>query len=95
MWTDAQRQRYNVLRRREQANELTPAEAVELDALVQELDRREAAYLGPANARKAEEIAELTRTIERLEAENSQLREYLRERRAFLERVKTSLIGFA
>lgn len=89
MWTDRKRRRYDWLRGREQADELTAEEAAELAALFRELDDREAAYLAPANARREEEIAEVAAAIERLEAENSQLREYLRERRAFLERVKS------
>jgi predicted nuclease with TOPRIM domain len=89
MWTDERRRRYNLLRGREQVNKLTAEEAVELAALIQELEDEEAAYLAPANARKAEEIAQVTTAIERLEVENAQLREYLRERRDFLERVKS------
>jgi predicted nuclease with TOPRIM domain len=89
MWTEEKRQRYDWLRGREHANELTREEAAELAALIQELDDREATYLAPAQARKAAEIVETTAAIERLEAENSQLREYLRERRALLERVKS------
>jgi predicted nuclease with TOPRIM domain len=89
MWTDEKQERYDSLRGRQQMNELTAAEGVELDDLIQELDDREAAYLTASSARKGEEIAELATRVKRLEAENSQLREYLRERHAFLERVKS------
>ena len=79
MWTNEQRRRYDVLCRREQANQLSAAEAEELAALVQQLADEEARYLGPANERKAQEIAELTAAAERLEGENRQLRQYLTE----------------
>jgi hypothetical protein len=88
MWTDEQRQRYHTLCEREQSNMLTAEEAAELAVLVQQLCDAEAAYLAPANERKAQEIAEMTAVAERLEAENRQLREYLSERLGFLKRVK-------
>jgi FtsZ-binding cell division protein ZapB len=89
MWTDEQRRRYHFLCEREQTNELTTEEAVELAALARQLCEAEAAYLAPANERKGQEIAELSAAVERLEAENRQLREYLSERLGFLERVKS------
>ena len=89
MWTDDQRQRYRVLSERDQASELTAEEAVELAALVQQLCDAEAAYLAPANERKAPEMAAINTAVERMETENRQLRQYLSERLAFLERVKS------
>ncbi len=89
MWSDEQRQRYRFLSEREQTNGLTAEEAAELAALVQVLCDHEAEYLGPANERRAREIAAVKAAIERTEAENRQLGEYLSERLAFLERVKS------
>jgi predicted RNase H-like nuclease (RuvC/YqgF family) len=89
MWTDEQRQRYHVLSERDLANELTAAEAAELAALVQQLCDAEAACLAPANERKAQEMAASRAAVERLETQNSQLCQYLSERRDFLERVKS------
>jgi metal-dependent amidase/aminoacylase/carboxypeptidase family protein len=88
MWTDEQRRRYHFLSERHQANELRPDEAAELAALVRQLDDDEARYLAPANERKAQEAAAMSAAIGRLETENRQLRHYLDERLAFLERVK-------
>ena len=89
MWTDEQRQRYRVLSERDQADELTPEEAAELAELVQQLCDAEAVYLAPANKRKAKETAAARAGVERLEIENRQLHQYLSERLAFLERVKS------
>lgn len=89
MWTDEQRQRYNDLREREHAGTLTDAERVELTTLMQQLNDREAAYLAPANERKAQEVAAMKVAVEQLEAQNRRLREYLHERQAFLARVKS------
>ena len=89
MWTDEQRRRYHLLCERQQTNELSTEEAAELAVLVQQLCDAEAVYLAPANERKAQEVAEVTAAVERLEAENRQLREYLSERLGFLERVKS------
>jgi hypothetical protein len=89
MWTDEQRQRYNLLREREDAGRLTDEEHVELAALMQALSDREAASLAATNERKAQEIAATAAAVERLEAQNRQLQEYLRERQAFLARVKS------
>jgi hypothetical protein len=91
VWTDRERERYGLLCDREQADTLTDEESAELAALVQQLCDQEAAYLAPANARKAAEIAEVTAAVERLDAENRHLREYLNARRAFLERVKATV----
>ena len=89
MWTDEQHQRYNLLREREHAGTLTDEGRAELTVLMQELNDREAAYLAPANERKAQEIATTAAAVEQLEAQNRQLREYWRERQAFLARVKS------
>jgi phage-related minor tail protein len=89
MWTDKQRQRYNLLREREDAGRLTAEERAELAALMQALSDHEAAYLGASNERKAREIAETAAAVGRLEAQNRELREYLRVRQAFLKRVKS------
>src|SRR5437016_11118382 len=72
MWTDEQRQRYHTLCEREQSNMLTAEEAAELAVLGQQFCDAEAVYLAPANERKAQEIAEVTAAVERLEAENRQ-----------------------
>jgi hypothetical protein len=89
MWSDEQCQRYNILREREHAGTLTEAEHAELAALMQELNDREASYLAAATHRKAQEIAETAAAVEQLEAQNLQLREYLRERQVFLARVRS------
>lgn len=89
MWTERQQLRLNLLREREEDGKLSEAEQVELDALIQELDDREAVYLHPSNAVKAREIASLEASVERLEAQNRQLQEYLRERQAFLTRARS------
>jgi chromosome segregation ATPase len=89
MRIDEQRQRYNRLREREHAGTLTEAEHGELATLTQALCEHEAASLSAANERKAQEIATITAAIDRLEAQNRQLREYLRERQAFLARVRS------
>jgi Rod binding domain-containing protein len=89
MWTAEQRQLYNDLREREWAGTLTDEERAGLAALMQQLNDREAAYLAPANERKAQEVAAMTTTVEQLESQNHRLREYLRERQAFLSRVKS------
>jgi predicted nuclease with TOPRIM domain len=89
VWTDEQRKRYHFLSEREQANELTAAEAAELAALVQDLCDHEAEYLAPANERKAREMAAVTEAVQQIEIENRQLREYLSARLAFLDRVKS------
>lgn len=86
MWTDKQQARYNLLRDKEHAGELAENERSELDALIQQIEDAEAAYLAPANERKAAEVAELAAAAERLEAENRELRQYLRDRQAFLAR---------
>jgi regulator of replication initiation timing len=89
MWTQEQRRRYEILCQREQTGALTEEEAAELAALVQLLEDEEARYLAPANEQKAREVAELAAAVERLEIENRQLREYLSERAAFRERVRS------
>ena len=89
MWTDEQHQRYNLLREREHAGTLTDEARAELTALMQELNDREAAYLAPRSKIEAQEIATTAAAVERLEAQNCQLREYLRERQAFQARVKS------
>jgi hypothetical protein len=91
VWSDEQRKRYHFLSEREQANELTADESAELAALVQDRCDHEAEYLGPANERKAQEIAAVAAAVQEIETENRQLREYLTERLAFLERVKSIL----
>lgn len=89
MWTNEQRKRYNLLREREYEGTLTDAERIELAALMQALRDDEAVALAAANARKDQEIAAMATTVEQLEAENRQLREYLAERQAFLARAKS------
>jgi chromosome segregation ATPase len=91
MWTEKQRERYDLLSEREQAGILTDEETTELAAMVQQLCDHEAAYLAPANARKLEEIADVSAAVERLEIENRRLREYLHARRAFLARVRATV----
>jgi hypothetical protein len=89
MWTDEQRQRYTLLREREQASMLTAEERAELMELMQALNDREAVYLAPANKRKAQEVTTMAAAVEQLEMQNRRLREYLRERQTFLARVKS------
>jgi hypothetical protein len=79
MWTDEQRQRYNLLREREHAGRLTDEEHTELVTLMQTLCDAEAVSLAASNERKAQEIAATAATVERLDAQNRQLREYLGE----------------
>ena len=94
MWTDEPRQRYTLLREREQAGMLTDEERAELVELMQALNDHEAAYLAPANERKAQEVTVMTAAAERLEVQNRRLREYLRERQTFLARVKSLVADF-
>jgi hypothetical protein len=89
MWTDEQRQRYILLREREQGGMLADEERAELVELMQALNDHDAAYLAPANGRKAQEITVLAAAAERLEVQNRRLQEYLRERQTFLARVKS------
>jgi hypothetical protein len=77
MWTEEQRQRYNLLREREHAGTLTEEERAELVALMQALNDREATYLAPANERKAQEIAATAAAVEQLEEENAVLRRHV------------------
>jgi hypothetical protein len=89
MWSDEQRQRYNLLREQELAGTLTGAERAELVALMQELSDHETASRASAGERKAREIATTAAAVEQLEAQNRQLQEYLRERQAFLARLRS------
>ena len=88
MWTEEKRQRYEQLRAREDGGLLTGDERAELATLIQELSDCEAAYLAPANERKAQDIKSSAAAYRPLEEQNRRMRAYLREREAFLERVK-------
>ena len=92
MFTDQDRKRYNALRERERDGSLSEAEAAELAQLMQRVCNAEAACRAPANERTAAEVAEIESVVERLENENDQLREYLRERQAFLARAKALIV---
>lgn len=88
MFTSQERERYNLLRERELDGSIVEEETAELAQLMQRVCNAEAAYLVPSNHRKAAEAAEIESAVERLDAENSRLREYLRERQAFLVRAR-------
>lgn len=89
MWTDEKRERYEFLRERQQTGGLTDEERRELAALVRDAREHEEACLTAANERKAAEVGELTTAVERLEDQNARLRQYLRERQAFLARARS------
>jgi hypothetical protein len=89
MWKEEERQRYNLLREREHSGTLSASEREELAALVQALSDCEATLYATANERTAGEIAATAAAVQELEVQNRQLREYLRERQAFLARVKS------
>src|SRR5437764_14273859 len=89
MWTNEQRQRYNLLREREYEGTLTDAERLELAALMLALRDDEAVALPAANERKDQELAAMAAAVEQLEAEHRQLRDYLAERQPFLARARS------
>jgi len=68
MWDEQKRQRFEWLRQRESAGELTGIERTELESLVQELQSAETAYLTPATERLREERQGLDNQNRRLEA---------------------------
>ena len=82
MWDDQKRQRFELLRQRENAGVLADIERSELESLVQELQSAEATYLAPATERLREERHELdtqNRTLEALARRREALAGHLRE----------------
>jgi len=84
MWNHEKQTRFDCLREREQAGTLTTSERDELDALYQELYDLEAATHAPSVQRAEQKIATL-------EERNRQLAAFLKEREAFLQRVKNAV----
>lgn len=81
MWNHEKQTHFDCLREREQAGTLTTSERDELDALYQELYALETAAHAPSVQRTEQKIATL-------EERNRQLAVFLKEREAFLRRVK-------
>src|SRR5579862_3603540 len=55
MLTDAQRERFHALQRREEEGALSPTEQAELHAFMQKIEEEEAVYLHPATERIRQE----------------------------------------
>jgi chromosome segregation ATPase len=86
---DEKHARYEFLRERQWPDGLTAAEQAELAALTRELCERQDAAMEAANERMAQEIAALEAEVAGLEAQKSQLRDYLREWQDLLIRART------
>jgi chromosome segregation ATPase len=89
MAMDEMRRRYEVLRERRWPDGLTDAEQAELAALTRELCERQDAAMAAANERALQRIAALEAEAARLEAQNRQLRECLREWQDLLTRARS------
>jgi hypothetical protein len=90
-WDDAKQQRLNVLRAREEAGLLTPAEQVELGGLVTMLDNLEWQQLQPALARMEQEQAAIVAAVTRLEATRDDLAEVASRQHQLIMRARAQL----
>jgi hypothetical protein len=83
MWDDSKRQRFKELR--ELPEPRGTAQQAELDMLIQELERDEASYLGPATQRLRQERGVL-------ESRNRALEELARRRKELATRLEKALV---
>jgi hypothetical protein len=90
-WDDAKQQRLNVLRTREEASVLTPAEQAELDGLLTVLDDIEWQQLQPALERMLQEHAATVAAIARLEVTRDDLAEIASRQRQLMIRARVQL----
>lgn len=84
MWSEATRERFQALRSRELAGELTSDERLELAGLVRELETAEASRLDAAAERLRQER-------QRTEAQNQALAELVRRQETLAERLRNVL----
>ena len=82
MLDSAKRERFQALRRKEDAGALGPAEQGELSALIQEIEDAEAVYLGPATER-------LRRERQAMEVQYGALEALLDREEALVTRLET------
>ncbi len=80
MWSDDQKQRFQMLRTREQLQELSGEETVELSSMVHDLEEDEASYLRPTTQRLAlrnQQIAGQNDALQTLVEREKRLNPYL------------------
>ncbi len=80
MWSDEQKQRFQMLRDREERQVLSEAETVELSRMVDDLEEDEASYLRPATLRLAQrnlQIAGQNDALQTLVEREKRLNRYL------------------
>jgi vacuolar-type H+-ATPase subunit I/STV1 len=92
MWDASSRGRFQYLRGRELAGELSEAEQAELAQLIRELEDLEAARLAPTLERLRQENARLTTEAAHLRRQEQELGQLLQQKEAYLARARALVV---